>query len=131
MPHADHLLANGAGAPHRSPRQKILPQRMQARDPIYTAMPVKPLILRNYKSLPQQRRKFMQGQNVVTVPAVVIGNHQRNMTAVRHRHLAQPVSRPGKGNRNRQEIMIGFPEQRPGGGRCKQEHSQKPFMSRP
>jgi hypothetical protein len=63
---------------------------MQTGRPIDSDVAVKPLILGHNKGLLQHLGNFVQWQKFMEIPAILIGNRQRNMIAIDNLHLAQP-----------------------------------------
>ena len=64
---------------------------MQTRRPVNAAVAEIALIFGQHEALPQKIGNFVQGNLVMQVPSVLIGNGQRPQAAVNDLNLAQPA----------------------------------------
>ncbi len=63
----------------------------------------------------------MQGGMAVDVPPVLVGDSQGHIIAIHYLNFAHMETIRREGDRQRQEVDLGFPEQYPGRDRCQQQ----------
>ena len=131
MEDAHHLFGNGACPAHIPSRCKILQQGVSPGRPVDPAVAVKPAVFRGEKGLLQQNGNLIQGQPVMDIPGIVVGDGEGDAVPVEKLLPAKFEGLGTKGGRQWPKIRAGSGAEPPAGRKERKAEEERGWQHDP